>query len=140
MSSKDLPQVTLLCAQLGYPATESEVRERFEKIQALPSYGLFVARTEESVVVGWIQVNEEPETLLVGRRADIAALVVHEGHRSSGVGRALVGQAEQWAHSRGLPLLRVKSNVSREGAHRFYQREGYNLSKTSHMFVKVLFD
>jgi hypothetical protein len=34
--------------------------------------------------------------------------------------------------------MTVSSRVTREGAHRFYVREGYELSKTSHVFAKPL--
>jgi hypothetical protein len=34
--------------------------------------------------------------------------------------------------------MTVSSRVTREGAHRFYLREGYELSKTSHVFAKPL--
>ena len=34
--------------------------------------------------------------------------------------------------------MTVSSRVTREGAHRFYLREGYELTKTSHVFAKPL--
>jgi hypothetical protein len=37
-----------------------------------------------------------------------------------------------------LPLLRVTSRSTREGAHRFYLREGFVHTKTSLVFEKVL--
>ena len=45
---------------------------------------------------------------------------------------------ERWARERGAVKLRVGSRTTREGAHRFYEREGYALAKTSHWFQKDL--
>lgn len=138
MAPNHVAEVTLLASQLGYPNEISEVARRFSKIGSSSEFGLFVALSENDEVMGFLQVNEEPDTLLVGRRADISALVVHEKFRNERVGAALVKCAEEWVLAKGLNLLRVKSNIRREGAHRFYQREGYELSKTAHMFVKNL--
>lgn len=136
MSLEDLTEVTHLAEQLGYPNTVEEVTQRFVEMINDPDYALFVAKTDR--VLGWIQINHEPKTLLIGPRADIAALVVDENSRSLGVGKALVKRAEEWARENKIELVRVKSNTKREAAHRFYQREGYTLAKTSHMFSKQL--
>lgn len=138
MQIDDLPEVLSLAEQLGYPNVTSDVQERYQEISRHDSYALFVARSESSGVLGWIQINAEPVTLLVGARADIAALVVDEGQRGKGIGRELVGEAEKWARSKGLTTIRVRSNVKRTDAHRFYQREGYALTKTANMFVKEI--
>lgn len=136
MTRKDLIEVTHLAGQLGYPNSVEEVTQRFNEIMNDPNYALFVAKTDR--VLGYIQINHEPKTLLIGPRADIAALIVDENSRSQGVGKALVAKAEEWARENGVPLVRVRSNTKREAAHRFYQREGYTLAKTSHMFTKQL--
>jgi hypothetical protein len=34
--------------------------------------------------------------------------------------------------------MTVASRIARERAHRFYEREGYERSKTSHIFTKSL--
>jgi len=49
-----------------------------------------------------------------------------------------MSEAERWARERGAVTLRVGSRTTREGAHRFYEREGYTLAKTSHWFQKDL--
>jgi GNAT superfamily N-acetyltransferase len=99
---------------------------------------LFVAQSDDGKVVGYIQINLEPKTLLSDSRADISALIVHESCRSQGIGAALVASAEQWAADKGLNLIRVRSNTTREAAHRFYLRAGYRVSKTSSIFVKTI--
>ena len=66
------------------------------------------------------------------------ALVVDERCRGRGIGAALMSEVERWARERGAVKLRVGSRTTREGAHRFYEREGYALVKTSHWFQKDL--
>ena len=138
MVRSDLNDVVRLAAQLGYPNIQDRIEERFAEIQSTKQFALFVARSDQGLITGWIQINAEPISLLIGARADIAALVVDDQHRGQGVGKALLLRAEDWAKENQLSLIRVRSNVRREGAHRFYQREGYVLSKTSNMFTKTL--
>ena len=87
--------------------------------------------------MGWIEVVETRH-LAVDQRAEIAGLVVASGARGRGIGRQLVGCAERWALERGLTDVVVRSRVTREAAHRFYLRQGYQLTKTSAVFTKQL--
>ena len=65
-------------------------------------------------------------------------LVVDSGARRRGLGRALVDVAENWTRARGLCLLTVRSNVTRDGSHPFYESLGYTRSKTQHVYGKVI--
>ena len=69
---------------------------------------------------------------------ELADLVVHENARGARVGEALVAEAERWAAGRGCVVMRVRSNVVRERAHRFYERLGYAVFKTQRVFGKDL--
>jgi GNAT superfamily N-acetyltransferase len=140
MTRGDLIDVVRLAAQLGYSNIQDGIEERFSEIQNAKRFALFVARSDQGNVTGWIQINAEPTSLLIGARADIAALVVDEKCRGLGIGKALLLRAEEWAMENQLSLIRVRSNVKREDAHRFYQREGYTLAKTANMFTKKIGD
>ena len=137
MNEMDLPRVVVLAGELGYEVSPEDAAHRFSRLREHLDYAFFVAIQNEEVV-GWIQINRDTESLLVDPRADIGALVVDQRHRSSGIGRLLLKQAEAWALEQGLIVLRVRSNIRREAAHRFYLREGYALLKTGHFFHKVL--
>ena len=76
--------------------------------------------------------------LEMGERVEIVGLVVDSVARRSGVGRALVAAAEHWARSRGIDEVFVRSNVVRPESHPFYERIGYLLSKTQHVYRKRL--
>ena len=138
MAAQDLEQVVALAAQLGYPNTLADLTLRFAAIECTPDYALFVAKEEDGGVLGNIQITAEPLTLLAGPRAEGAALVGEARARGRRIGAQLLERAESWAGERRLPLIRVRSNVAREDAHRFYRRHGYATNKTSHVFTKVL--
>lgn len=106
MTADDLPSVNALAEQLGYRNSFDDVSARFQQMLNDSHYGLFVARDDEREVIGWIQINAEPTTLLIGPCADIAALIVDQDHRSKGIGRELINAAESWARSRNLPTVR----------------------------------
>jgi GNAT superfamily N-acetyltransferase len=66
----------------------------------------------------------------------LTALVVSERARGSGVGRALVQRAEDWARSVGATRIAVTSGAQRKDAHEFYRRIGY--AQTGVRFGKAL--
>ena len=137
MQLQDLEIVARLSEQLGYPNTMDKMTERFLRLKNLKDHALFVAK-ENNQVVGWAHVSCDAESLLAEPRAELHALVVDETQRSCGHGQKLLEAAEKWARAQGLTLLRLRSNVKRTEAHRFYQREGYSIQKSWHLFVKGL--
>lgn len=101
-----------------------------------PDHALLVAEASQGLA-GWIQISvsrifESPEA------AEIAGLVVDEASRGEGVGPRLLRAAEEWAGQRGCRRVRVRSNVLRERAHGFYEREGYGRVKVQQVFEKPL--
>ena len=137
MTPADAPLVADLATQLGYPSGPQETTERLATLQRQPdAHAAFVA-DEDGRAVGWVHVALSA-SLLSGPKADIGGLVVDEGHRSGGVGAELLAAAEAWARERGARTMMVRSRVARERAHRFYERKGYALVKTSHVFEKPL--
>jgi GNAT superfamily N-acetyltransferase len=63
---------------------------------------------------------------------------VDPDHRGRGVGRRLVTAVEQWAMTRGLEQMAVRSNIRRAESHPFYERLGYLRTKTQHAYRKRL--
>lgn len=63
-------------------------------------------------------------------------LVTDAGHRSAGVGKALLGWCEEHARAAGCTQLTLDSGTPRLKAHKFYFREGLQI--TSFHFVKTL--
>lgn len=68
--------------------------------------------------------------------ARVTAMVVAEGGRGRGVGRALLDQLEEVARVQGCDRIDLTSRYEREGAAAFYRRMGFE--DTSFRFVKRL--
>jgi GNAT superfamily N-acetyltransferase len=134
----DVEAIASLCGQLGYPAGADEMRMRYVRIRTTQAGEILVAvRSTDAAVVGWTHVVPRPQ-LEDAAFAELAGFVVDASARSAGVGAALLAAAEDWARRQGLATMRVRSNVIRERAHRFYEREGYARCKVQAVFRKVL--
>ena len=132
----DAQAIAALSGQLGYPATEPEIRVRLESLAARGDTAVFVAEVDGRVV-GWAGVRADV-SLESGPFAELVGLVVDEASRGQGVGETLVLAAESWAREQGRTRIRVRSNVVRERAHRFYERLGYRERKRQTVFEKQL--
>ncbi len=135
--SADAPQLAVLTGQLGYPATTAQVRERLRAIKPASQNAVFVADSANDGVIGWLHVSKDA-LLEVEIRAEVNGLVVAEGQRSLGAGAQLLAAAEEWARKHGCKSMSVRSNVIRERAHKFYERNGYEHYKTQRSFRKPL--
>jgi GNAT superfamily N-acetyltransferase len=137
MRADDTSSVAVLTTQLGYPATEDEIRRRYDLIKDRWDARLFVAQHAGHVIVGWIHV-QATYLLECDARAEIWGLVVADTARGTGVGRRLVEAAEEWALMRGLNTIVLRSNYLRTEAQGFYEHLGYTVTKTQNAFRKSL--
>jgi GNAT superfamily N-acetyltransferase len=135
MRADDAVPVAALAGELGYPSTECDVRRRFAGIEGRADAAAFVAESREGQVLGWVHVfvarfvESDPYV-------EVGGLVVGERSRGRGVGRALMSAAEEWTVASGCTTIRLRSNVLRDDAHRFYEHLGYERFKTQHAFRK----
>jgi GNAT superfamily N-acetyltransferase len=106
-------------------------------VRANDQAAVLVAADAEDRPIGWIHV-EVRRTLVAPLSAQVMGLVVDDAVRSGGIGRELLRSAEAWAAARGCRRMLVGTRVTRERAHRFYEREGYAVEKTSYFFEKEL--
>ena len=109
---------------------------RLDVLLARDEYFIAIAERGASVV-GWVAA-EERMLLESGKRAEIVGLVVATHVRRSGIGRALVREAESWASRRGLGVIGVRSNVVRAEAQPCYESLGSARTKTQHAYSKQL--
>ena len=133
----DAARLAELSGELGYPATPKEIRQRFGQLKPAASHAVFVADAPGSGVIGWIHVSRNP-LLESPLRAEINGLVVSSSTRSQGVGTLLLRAAEEWARRQRCTGVNLRSNVIRDRAHGFYEREGYQHYKTQKAFRKPL--
>jgi GNAT superfamily N-acetyltransferase len=134
--SEDAPDFTALAGELGYPVDVAALAGRLVAALGDPDRAVFVAEVDGRVA-GWIDVAER-RPLQEGRSAEIGGLVVTSDLHRTGLGRALVAAAEQWAAGRGLASMTVRSRATRDGAHAFYRGLGFEDVKTSLVFRKAL--
>jgi len=133
---EDNDAVAALAGELGYATTPEEMQPRLDELLIADTEVVFVA-VDGGAVIGWVQAGVTM-SLESGDFAEIRGLVVAETHRSRGAGARLVTAAEEWAASRGLVRIRVRSNVIRERTHRFYERLGYAIRKSQKAFEKAI--
>jgi GNAT superfamily N-acetyltransferase len=131
----DYDKMADLAGQLGYECTGAQVRARIDGMRDLNEYAVYVTELAGGQIAGWIAVYTF-RAVALDSFAEISGLVVDQQIRSRGIGRALLAIAEQWARSRGCSTISVRSNVTRERAHQFYTRNGYEHIKTQKLFEK----
>jgi GNAT superfamily N-acetyltransferase len=124
-----------LSGQLGYPVEVEEIRQRMAAVAANDHAVVLVATDAADRPIGWVHV-ELKRTLSAPLTAQVVGLVVDEAVRGAGIGKELLAAAEAWAQARGCHRMVVGTRITRERAHRFYEREGYTLQKTSYFFGK----
>ncbi len=134
LTADDADAVAELSEQLGYPGSAQELRKRIETMARSEDRVAFAA-VRDAELVGWVDAAVErhlqaEDTVVIG------GLVVRESARGCGVGKRLCEEVERWARERGFTRVRVRSQIKREDAHRFYLRDGYRQVKTSLVFEK----
>jgi GNAT superfamily N-acetyltransferase len=126
---------------IHHPATDAEILATFEvmaHLRPMLDRETYVARTRQLMasdgyrltalsedgivraVAGWRLLD----MLYCGRFLSVDDLVSDPAARSRGHGKALLDWLKAEARREGCGHLELISNVVREGAHRFYFREG----------------
>lgn len=132
---EDAPALALLVTELGYPVDGATMASRWPAFVAEGNHAL-VAVADAGELCGLVTLHSMRVLHRVDPVGRITALVVAEGFRGRGVGRALVAGAERWLSGQGCTLVEVTSNVKRVEAHAFYLRLGFE--QTSLRFGKSL--
>ena len=133
----DYPRMAELAGQLGYPSTSNDIARRVAGLITTGEHVVFVAQLADGTIAGWIGAFVY-RCVEADARVEISGLVVDERFRSQAVGRSLLDAAEAWAREKGFSATSLRSNVIRERAHRFYERQGYEHTKTQKSFRKKL--
>ncbi len=123
---KDIPVMSNLLTQLGYPCSLEQVHSRFEHLFTLRDYFTFVAE-KDNVVVGMVGFSKQFAYELDGPLVRILALVVDEQNRNQGIAKKLMGAVEDWAKAEKCEEISLNSGNREErvAAHAFYKTLGY---------------
>ena len=132
----DLPVITTLLTQLGYPASEAEMAVRLAEMTRIGPPDRVMVCEVNGTVAGVMTLHLTPELHRAKRVGRVTVLVVDERVRNQRVGAAMMAEAERILRNDGAGLLEVTSNMRRTDAHRFYEKLGYQ--KTSFRFAKEL--
>jgi GNAT superfamily N-acetyltransferase len=136
VSRHDVPALTDLVGQLGYPTDEASIQERLGPWLDDP-WSWLIGADDDGVLVGFAAMHVSPLIEANGKAARLGALVVDERYRSQGVGQALVAAFEEQARAVGSVKLEITSSRYRTRTHEFYKLLGYeDICSTSARFIK----
>ena len=132
----DAAAIAGLSGQLGYPTSARQSGKRLSLILGSKEHAVFVACVAGEVI-GWVHV------FLAARIesdpfAELGGFVVAKKHRRCGIGRRLLAVAEDWAVTRGVAQLRVRSRSDRFDARVFYENLGFSTTKEQRVFDKPI--
>lgn len=133
----DYARIADLAGQLSYPSTPEEIARRLDGVKGSADHAVFVAELATGEIAGWIAVFVY-RTVEASARAEVSGLVVDERYRSQRIGERLLARSEEWARERGCATIGLRSNVIRDRAHAFYERQQYRHVKTQKSFRKQL--
>jgi len=129
----DSQAIAALVADLGFESPPGAVEARLAALKKGRETPLVAEQGELIGVLAWHVTPVLHRPRPVGR---ITMMVVADGERRHGVGRALVEAAYEEMRAKGCGLVEVTSNVDLSGAHGFYRRLGFE--RTSYRFAKTL--
>ncbi len=133
----DVSDIAELSNELGYPSSETEIKDRLNSILSLDDHTLIVAYQPLNKVIAWIHAYKR-QSVESGFFAEIGGFIVSEAFRGKGIGSHLLNAIEKWTKMKSLPKLRVRSQIKREDAKEFYSNMGFSLSKRQRVFDKKL--
>jgi len=128
----DAARLSDLAGQLGYAVEAGEVARRLAKYKDNPDERVIVA-VKDGSVIGWTSAGVV-DHFYTPVCVEISGLVVDASCRCSGAGKSLVDEVKRWTRGKGITSLRLRANVIRKEAHRFYEREGFKRQKEQIMF------
>lgn len=129
----DSEAIAALVTGLGFEAGSDDISGRLAALKKAREAPLVAEQGEVIGVLAWHVTPVLHRPRPVGR---ITMMVVADGERRRGVGRALVEAACRELQQKGCGLIEVTSNVDLSGAHGFYRRLGFE--RTSYRFAKEL--
>jgi GNAT superfamily N-acetyltransferase len=137
---RDFRAVCALLAELGRPAVESNTeqacRSSFMADLEDPGADHLIALDEAGNPVGFCSLHYRRRLNQVTEEAWVPDLIVADRVRGTGIGGALLAEAERRARERGCHQLVLESAYHRKRAHAFYIAAG--MTDAAKAFAKRL--
>ena len=133
-SKDDGSEITKLTSELGYLSSEEKIKEILDMVLIHDDHRLLVAETENKLVayihlICTMRIGSDPFV-------EVAAFVIHSDYRKKGIGRNLLKESEKWTDEKNYKYLRIRSNIIREEAYKFFTQQGFTNLKTQEVFLK----
>ncbi|MDJ0807395.1 MAG: GNAT family N-acetyltransferase [Gammaproteobacteria bacterium] len=93
--------LAVLCGQLGYSSSSTEIVERLSHFLNREEHFVRVATNNFDMPIGWIHACITYRVESDGF-AEIGGMVVLEERRGKGIGTQLLAKVEEWARSRNV--------------------------------------
>lgn len=110
----------MILDRLGFDAA-------FNRNMASPNITYFLAE-HEGKPIGMVSCHIQPLLHHAALVSEIQEMYVEPEYRSQKVGNVLMEHVTAFAKKEGAIQMEVTSRATREQAHRFYQREGFEKS------------
>lgn len=133
--AEDTAAINTLTNQLGYPISLEQTLQNINRLKQSEHHAVFVAVDEK--VIGWMGVSYS-FSLESSPLCEIHGLVVDDEYRNKGIGKLLIEKAKMWSIERKVDRLRLRCNVKRIDAHRFYVSAGFKEIKQQKVFEMSL--
>jgi GNAT superfamily N-acetyltransferase len=139
---EDLPDTVRLLADDELGSQREKVQEplpesyyaAFEQINCDPNHELIVAELE-GAVIGTLHLIFIPSiSYQGGLRAQVESVRVDRKYQNCGIGSEMMRWTIERARERDVHIVQLTTHKSREDAHRFYERLGF---EKSHIGMKL---
>ena len=120
---------------LGYDYDFEKQKLKIEAVLNDETQVIFVAEID-SKVVGYIHLVNY-DVIYADNFKNCLGLAVDNDYKRNGIGAALLKQAEIWAKENGAAGIRLCSGAERENAHKFYESQGYAVTKLQKNIKKI---
>ena len=134
---RDVSDITRLAGVLGYPISESIVKNNMSRILNDEKQE-FLVFDNGNQVVGFIEAETYDAVYSKEIMFNVLGLVVDAQEKGHEIGAQLLSALEENAKARGINVIRLNSGVQRHEAHQFYEHQGYTSNHSQKRFLKVL--
>lgn len=86
----------------------------------------FIVETKENKIIAFLSLVIDYQLHHADKVATVEELIVSSKYRRNGIGKSLLDNAINYAKEKNCDVIELTSGFSREVAHRFYEKNGFN--------------
>ncbi|MFR0679201.1 GNAT family N-acetyltransferase [Dysgonomonas mossii] len=125
LSSKDIPEISILGQQLNPSLSTDQILGRLTQMFEYPNYrcfGLYIGQELMGIVSGWITVR-----LYSGKQIELDNAIIESSVQSQGLGKFFFDSVEAWAKQNQCCTIELNTYIENSKSHKFYFKEGYSI-------------